>query len=86
MNPILPLILIPCRFWEKLRTKRLELARQQNIPAYVIFHDSTLKEMVRRLPRDLEEMALISGIGQRKLELYGGHFLTCILEHLEKHS
>jgi ATP-dependent DNA helicase RecQ len=57
---------------------RLELAKEQNLPAFVIFHDSTLKEMVRSLPRSLKEMQQISGIGQRKLELYGERFLTLI--------
>jgi ATP-dependent DNA helicase RecQ len=70
--------------WEKLRTLRLELAREQNIPAYVIFHDSTLKDIARNLPRSLGEMRQIFGIGQRKLELYGEQFLASILEYLKK--
>jgi ATP-dependent DNA helicase RecQ len=72
------------QLWEKLRTLRLELAREQNIPAFVIFHDSTLKDMVNCLPRSLQAMRQISGIGERKLELYGERFLACIVEHLEK--
>lgn len=66
------------QLWENLRTLRLELGREQNIPAYVIFHDSTLKEMVRRLPNSPQQMRQISGIGQRKLDLYGERFLTLI--------
>jgi ATP-dependent DNA helicase RecQ len=72
------------QLWENLRALRLELAQEQNIPAFVIFHDSTLKEMVRSLPRTLQQMRQVSGIGQKKLELYGEQFLACILEHLEK--
>ena len=70
--------------WEKLRALRLELAREQNLPAFVIFHDSTLRDMVKCQPQTLQEMRQISGIGQRKLELYGKQFLACILELLEK--
>ena len=72
------------QLWEKLRALRLELAREQNIPAFVIFHDSTLKELVRNLPRSLGEMRQIPGIGERKLDLYGDRFLTVILEFLKE--
>ncbi len=79
----LPLDVASLDLWEKLRTLRLELAREQNIPAFVIFHDSTLKEMVKCLPQTLQEMRQISGIGQRKLELYGERFLTLIRVYME---
>jgi ATP-dependent DNA helicase RecQ len=72
--------------WEKLRTLRLELAREQNIPAYVIFHDSTLKDLARKLPCSLGEMRQIAGIGQRKLDLYGERFLAVIQEFLREQS
>ena len=72
--------------WEKLRAKRRALAQEQNIPAFVIFHDSTLKEMVESLPGSFPEMRKISGIGQRKLDLYGEQFLACILEHLKENT
>ena len=72
------------QLWEKLRALRLELAREQNIPAFVIFHDSTLKEMVKFLPRSFKEMRQISGIGQRKLDLYGEQFLACIYRTLKR--
>jgi ATP-dependent DNA helicase RecQ len=71
------------QLWEKLRTLRLEVAREQNIPAYVIFHDSTLKEMVRKLPRSLGEMRQIAGIGERKLDLYGERFLAVIRAYVQ---
>jgi len=82
----LPLDAISLELWEKLRAKRLELAQEQNIPAFVIFHDSTLKEMVKSLPRSFIEMRKISGIGQRKLDLYGEQFLACILKHLKENT
>ncbi|MBL7180894.1 MAG: DNA helicase RecQ [Pseudomonadota bacterium] len=70
--------------WEKLRALRLKLAKEQGLPPYIIFHDRTLQELVAYLPRSLKEMSRISGIGERKLELYGEKFLGLILEHLGK--
>ncbi|HNT69888.1 MAG TPA: DNA helicase RecQ [Syntrophorhabdaceae bacterium] len=64
--------------WERLRSLRLELARRLSLPAYVIFHDRTLKELADVLPDSLEEMANITGIGQKKLEAYGQQFLEVI--------
>jgi ATP-dependent DNA helicase RecQ len=61
-----------------LRTRRLELARAQGVPPYVIFHDATLLEMVRRRPRDLAAMSVIPGVGRSKLERYGETFLAVI--------
>lgn len=68
--------------WEALRAKRRELAESQGVPPYVIFHDATLQEMIAVRPTDLETMAAISGVGQRKLEKYGKLFLDVLLcEH-----
>lgn len=49
--------------WQALKAKRMELAREQGVPPYVIFHDSTLLEMLNRKPETLTELAKISGIG-----------------------
>ena len=64
--------------WQALKAKRLELAREQGVPPYVIFHDSTLLEIHNRKPQTLDEMGLISGIGQAKLQKYGASFLKII--------
>jgi ATP-dependent DNA helicase RecQ len=64
--------------WQALRTLRLELAREQGVPPYVIFHDATLLDMVRRRPRDLAELSRIPGVGHSKLERYGARFLASI--------
>ena len=64
--------------WEALRAKRRELADSQDVPPYVIFHDATLMAMMEAKPQGLKEMAMISGIGERKLALYGKDFLTVI--------
>ncbi len=61
--------------WTALKAKRLALAREQGVPPYVIFHDSTLLEILNRRPATLDEMARVSGIGQAKLARYGGEFL-----------
>ena len=71
--------------WEELRSLRAEIARQHSLPAYVVFHDSTLKEIARRLPDSLEEMGNISGIGQKKLYMYGESFLETIAQYKKKH-
>lgn len=62
----------------KLKAKRLELARDQNLPPYVIFHDKTLIEMVKLRPNSLTEMAKISGVGEAKIKKYGQIFLELI--------
>jgi ATP-dependent DNA helicase RecQ len=67
--------------WQALKAKRLELAREQGVPPYVIFHDSTLLEIHNRKPQTLDEMGQISGIGQAKLQKYGDEFLQ-VLENL----
>jgi ATP-dependent DNA helicase RecQ len=71
--------------WEELRLLRLEIARSQSVPPYVIFHDKTLKELATIIPDSLEEMRTVSGIGERKIELYGKQFLKVIREH-RKHQ
>ena len=67
--------------WEALRQHRRELAEEQGVPAYVIFHDATLAEMAERRPSDISQLATISGVGRRKLEDYGHSFLEVILAH-----
>jgi ATP-dependent DNA helicase RecQ len=66
--------------WQALKAKRLELAREQGVPPYVIFHDSTLLEIHNRKPQTLDEMGQISGIGQAKLQKYGDAFLQVLKE------
>ncbi|OPY02091.1 MAG: ATP-dependent DNA helicase RecQ [Syntrophorhabdus sp. PtaB.Bin184] len=70
--------------WERLRSLRGELARASSLPAYTVFHDSTLREMATRLPQTLEEMLTISGVGQAKLEKYGKLFLEEMRKHKEE--
>ena len=64
--------------WDALRELRMALARAQNVPPYVVFHDATLAEMVRQRPQDPQALAALSGIGERKLAAYGEDFLQVI--------
>ena len=61
--------------WERLRERRRQLASEQGLPAYVIFHDATLMDMAEKRPATLSAMASISGVGAAKLEKYGQIFL-----------
>lgn len=64
--------------WHALKVKRLELAQEQGVPPYIIFHDSTLIEMHQQKPLNLTTFATLSGVGQSKLQRYGEAFLEVI--------
>ncbi|MDQ7048214.1 MAG: DNA helicase RecQ [Enterobacterales bacterium] len=66
---------------DALKALRKSLAEEQGMPPYVIFHDSTLNQMVEKRPSELSEMKYISGVGERKLEQYGEAFLQVIKAH-----
>ncbi|MBS7699869.1 MULTISPECIES: DNA helicase RecQ [unclassified Chelatococcus] len=68
--------------FQALRKKRMELARAQNVPPYVIFHDRTLVELAAARPTSLVEMADVPGIGEAKLERYGSAFLQVLADHI----
>ncbi|HEX7926165.1 MAG TPA: DNA helicase RecQ [bacterium] len=67
--------------FETLRRFRKQLATEQGLPPYVIFHDSTLLAMAKELPRTLDAMANIPGVGAAKLSRYGEGFLEQIAKH-----
>ncbi|TCO41807.1 DNA helicase RecQ [Dokdonella fugitiva] len=64
--------------WDALRGLRARLAKEQGVPAYVIFHDATLLAMLRERPQTLGALGAISGVGERKLERYGEAFLDAL--------
>ncbi len=64
--------------FEALRELRTRLAREQNVPPYVIFHDRTLREIAVRRPATMEQLAHIGGIGASKLERYGAEVLAVV--------
>lgn len=70
--------------FEYLRALRKEIALRDHIPPYVVFSDATLKDMCAVLPKSHEEMLLVKGIGEHKLQKYGEAFLACIAEHRPK--
>jgi ATP-dependent DNA helicase RecQ len=67
--------------FQALREKRVEIARAQNLPPYVIFHDRTLIELAAARPASRAEMAAVPGVGETKLDRYGPAFLAVIAEH-----
>jgi ATP-dependent DNA helicase RecQ len=61
-----------------LRVKRLEIARKDAVPAYIVFSDRTLAEMAIRRPASLAALADVRGVGEMKLDRYGEQFLAVI--------
>lgn len=68
------------QLWELLRSLRSELAKEQGVPPYVIFHDATLMELVQYRPINTDEFAKINGVGQTKLDHYAKDFINLIIE------
>jgi len=69
--------------WEALRRCRQQFADEQGVPAYVIFHDATLMEMLENRPQTVAQMGRISGIGEKKLEAYAEAFLEVLSRHAD---
>jgi ATP-dependent DNA helicase RecQ len=67
--------------FERLRALRKRLADEHGLPPYVIFHDSTLREMAQHMPLDLDQFAGLPGVGQAKLARYGAQFIAAVREH-----
>ncbi len=66
--------------FQALRDMRARLAKEQNLPAYVIFHDSTLRMIAEQRPGSMSELGRIGGIGGAKLERYGAEVLEVVRE------
>ncbi|WP_297325744.1 DNA helicase RecQ [Nitrosomonas sp.] len=64
--------------WEQLRTWRAKTAKEHGVPAYVIFHDTTLHELVRLCPKTEDELRQVTGIGVRKFDKYGDHLMEIL--------
>jgi len=67
--------------WQALRQLRAELAKQNDVPAYVIFSDATLQEMCRYRPTDIDGLRRINGVGEQKRQRYGKQFIAVIKQH-----
>jgi len=70
--------IVDITFWDALRDCRQRLAAEHKVPPYVIFHDSTLRQMLTDRPVDSDALLEISGVGQTKLARYGDEFLEVI--------
>jgi ATP-dependent DNA helicase RecQ len=66
--------------FEALRKLRREIADREQIAAYMVFSDATLRDMAARLPRTEGELLHVSGVGNYKLEKYGAEFLKALAE------
>jgi ATP-dependent DNA helicase RecQ len=64
--------------FEALRTLRRQIADREDVPAYVIFHDATLREMAAARPAGEADLLEVGGVGQKKLEKYGSEFLELL--------
>jgi ATP-dependent DNA helicase RecQ len=73
----------PDPLFEALRMCRRDLAAQAGVPPYVIFHDSTLREMAELKPASMDALARISGVGEAKLERYGAAFVDVVCGHVD---
>jgi ATP-dependent DNA helicase RecQ len=70
--------------FEALRAARREIAAAAGVPPYVVFHDSTLREIAQARPQSLGELAGIQGVGEAKLKRYGAAMLAAVAGHVEK--
>jgi len=66
--------------FEALKAWRAQVAREHNLPAYVIFHDATLAAIAALAPATLHELRAVSGIGERKLQAYGADVLRVVAD------
>ncbi len=72
--------------FEVLRQLRKQLAQERGVPPYIIFSDATLEEMAADKPLNDVAMKKVSGVGERKLQLYGDTFMEAIREYVKNHS
>ena len=68
--------------FEKLRWWRVETARVHNVPAYIIFHDATMREIAKAKPDTLDALRGVSGVGEKKLQTYGEEIVALVRELL----
>ncbi|PLR99234.1 DNA helicase RecQ [Bacillus sp. T33-2] len=71
--------------FEELRMLRKSIAEEEKVPPFVIFSDTSLKDMCARLPLTTGELLQVSGVGQHKLEKYGEAFLKVIISYCHAH-
>lgn len=72
--------------FDLLRAKRMEIARKEELPPYIIFSDASLIEMATYLPQHPSDMLRMSGVGDAKMERYGEEFLSVIETHCRNNN
>ena len=72
--------------FESLRGLRSEIARERNLPPFVVFSDVTLRDMARKRPSDNDRLLAVHGVGQSKRKKYGTQFLDVISKHCQEHG
>jgi ATP-dependent DNA helicase RecQ len=72
--------------FEELRQLRRRLAEQRSMPAYIVFGDAALRDMARKLPSTPAAFLQVSGVGEKKLELYGPAMLQAIRAYCAAHA
>ena len=73
------------KLFERLRALRLEIAREESVPPYIIFSDKTLIDMAAKVPASQQEMLNVTGVGENKYRKYGERFLSVIEECVEEY-
>lgn len=68
------------RLFDRLREKRMEIAKEEAVPPYIVFSDKTLLDMCIKVPFDRSEMLEVTGVGENKYDRYGEKFIDCIQE------
>lgn len=68
---------------EILKSLRKEISQREGVPPFMIFHDSTLKELSEYMPADKDSLLKIKGVGERKAEVYGDRFIDTINKYIE---
>jgi len=72
--------------FDTLRVLRREIAREKDVPAYIVFDDAALRDMARRRPSSIEGFLQVAGVGQNKAKQYGDRFVATIREHARSHD
>ena len=69
------------RLYELLRALRYEIATEEQVPAYIVFSNSTLRDMAAKKPKNSSEFLDVSGVGHLKAEKYSERFIKAILDY-----
>jgi ATP-dependent DNA helicase RecQ len=74
------------KLFEQLKTLRKQVAKQKNLPPYVIFQDPSLEEMATTYPTNKEDLASVNGVGMGKVNKFGKDFIELIQKYVEEHD